>query len=52
MTELSIPAAQAAEMILGAVEAGRLYATTYPEVADQVRERTETIVADLLAADP
>jgi len=49
MNELSIPAAQAAEIILGAVEAGRLYVTTYPETAASVRERTENIVADFLA---
>lgn len=50
MNELSIPAAQAAEIILGAVEAGRLYVTTYPDTAESVRERTETIVADFLAS--
>ncbi|RDI46746.1 SDR family oxidoreductase [Nocardia mexicana] len=45
-----MPAERAAEIILSAVEADRLYVTTHPHWAAQATNRIETIVADLQAA--
>ncbi|MFI6869140.1 SDR family NAD(P)-dependent oxidoreductase [Nocardia sp. NPDC050406] len=46
----AIPAARAAEMILAAVEADRLYVTTHPHWAPQASDRVAAIVADMQAS--
>lgn len=45
-----MPAARAAEIILSAVEADRLYVTTHPEWATQASDRVAAIVADMQAS--
>ncbi|WP_280235413.1 SDR family oxidoreductase [Nocardia cyriacigeorgica] len=45
-----MPAAQAAEIILAAVEADRLYVTTHPNMATQASDRVAAIVADMQAS--
>ncbi|RDI55370.1 SDR family NAD(P)-dependent oxidoreductase [Nocardia mexicana] len=49
MTADPMSTARAAEIVLAAVEADRLYTTTHPDYAPHIRTRVETIVADLLA---
>lgn len=44
MAKEMIPAPRAAEIILGAVESGKLYETTHPEMAAAARERIDTIL--------
>lgn len=44
MAKEMIPAPRAAEIILDAVEAGKLYETTHPEMALAARERIDTIL--------
>ncbi|WP_280457845.1 SDR family oxidoreductase [Nocardia carnea] len=44
MAKEMIPASRAAETILGAVESGKLYETTHPEMAAAARERIDTIL--------
>ncbi len=50
LADEAMPAAQAAEIILGAVEADRLYVTTHPTWATQASERVARIVADMQAS--
>lgn len=50
MIDNAVPADRAAEIILTGVEADRLYVSTDPEAAPQVRARMDAIVADLDAA--
>ncbi|WP_280426838.1 SDR family oxidoreductase [Nocardia carnea] len=44
MAKEMIPAPRAAEIILGAVESGKLYETTHPEMALAARERIDTML--------
>ncbi|WP_280414932.1 SDR family NAD(P)-dependent oxidoreductase [Nocardia carnea] len=44
MAKEMIPAPRAAEIILDAVEAGKLYETTHPDMAAAARERIDTIL--------
>ncbi|NKY60009.1 SDR family oxidoreductase [Nocardia flavorosea] len=44
MAKEMIPAPRAAEIILGAVESGKLYETTHPEMAAAARARIDTIL--------
>ncbi|MCP2288439.1 SDR family oxidoreductase [Nocardia amikacinitolerans] len=46
----AMPAARAAEIILSAVEADRLYVTTHPDWATQASDRVAKIVADMQAS--
>lgn len=50
MAEETMPASRAAEMILSAVEADRLYVTTHPGWAPVVSDRVARIVADMEAS--
>ncbi|MEV3963517.1 SDR family NAD(P)-dependent oxidoreductase [Nocardia sp. NPDC050193] len=44
MAKQMLPTARAAEIVLAAVEAGKLYETTHPVMAHAARERIETIL--------
>ncbi|NNH68279.1 SDR family NAD(P)-dependent oxidoreductase [Nocardia uniformis] len=44
MAKETVPAARAAEVIIAAVESGKLYATTHPEMALAARDRTEAML--------
>ncbi|WP_030521942.1 SDR family oxidoreductase [Nocardia rhamnosiphila] len=44
MAKEMLPTARAAEIVLAAVEAGKLYETTHPVMAHAARERIETIL--------
>ncbi|MEV0032467.1 SDR family NAD(P)-dependent oxidoreductase [Nocardia sp. NPDC050793] len=50
MADEAMPAARAAEIILSAVEADRLYVTTHPSWTAPVRDRVARIVADMEAS--
>ncbi|NEW39202.1 SDR family NAD(P)-dependent oxidoreductase [Nocardia cyriacigeorgica] len=50
MANEMMPAAQAAEIVLAAVEADRLYVTTHPNLATQASDRVAAIVADMQAS--
>ncbi|MGW4068766.1 hypothetical protein [Nocardia grenadensis] len=45
-----LPPTRAAEVVLAAVEAGKLYETTHPVMAHAARERIETILESFGAA--
>ncbi|WP_280263391.1 hypothetical protein [Nocardia wallacei] len=49
MTGHPMPTERAARIILEAVEADRLYATTHPDYAPHIRGRVEAIVSDPVA---
>ncbi|NQE90409.1 SDR family oxidoreductase [Nocardia terpenica] len=50
LNSVMVTPADAAAVVLAAVEANRLYATTHPAWAAKVRDRSERIIADLLAS--
>lgn len=50
MAKEMLPPARAAEIVLAAVEAGKLYETTHPVMAQAARERIETILESFGAA--
>lgn len=50
MAKEMLPPARAAEIVLAAVEAGKLYETTHPVMARAARERIETILESFGAA--
>ncbi|WP_225724710.1 MULTISPECIES: SDR family NAD(P)-dependent oxidoreductase [unclassified Nocardia] len=51
MQEEMMPAAEAAEIIIRAVETNRLYVTTHPHYAEAAKSRAELVVAGLAEAD-